>query len=96
MGPESPYFPVEMTPHHAGAVQALMRGDCPEHQQREFMRWLIEDVCGTYDQSYRPEPHDTSFAEGKRFVGNTIVKASKIDPKKLAENIQKVEQQRRR
>lgn len=94
MGPEIPYKPVDIEPHHAGAVQALIRGECPPHQQKEFMRWLIQDVCATYDQSYRVDPYNTAFAEGKRFVGNTLVKVSMIDPKALAENIQKIEQQR--
>jgi len=81
---ESPSFPIEIMSHNAGAVQALLRGDCPPHLQQDFMRWLIEDVCGTYDQSYREaSERDTVFAEGRRWVGNRIVLASKLDPAKL-------------
>jgi len=81
---ESPSAPIEIKAHNAGAVQALIRGDCPEHLQRDFIKWLIEDVCGTYDQSYRENSQrDTDFAEGKRWVGNRIVLASKLDPAKL-------------
>jgi hypothetical protein len=81
---ESASFPVEVKAHHAGAVQALIRGDCPPHLQKDFMDWLITDVCGTYDQTYREaSDRDSVFAEGKRWVGNTIVKASKLDPRKL-------------
>ncbi len=81
---EIPYLPVKIMSHNAGAVQALIRGDCPAHLQQDFIRWLIEDVCKTYDQSYRHDTHDTAFAEGSRHVGNTIVKASKLDPAKLS------------
>ena len=35
--------PMDIMSHNAGAVQALLRGDCPEHLQRDFMKWLIED-----------------------------------------------------
>jgi len=81
---ESSSAPVEIMSHNAGAVQALIRGDCPEHLQRDFIKWLVEDVCGTYDQSYREaSERDTVFAEGKRWVGNRIVLASKLDPAKL-------------
>lgn len=79
-----PCYPVEVWSHHATAVQALIQGNCPDHLQRDFIKWLIEDVCATYDLSYRPHSdRDTAFAEGKRFVGSTIVKASKLDPKQL-------------
>lgn len=83
-GLETPYRPVDYEPHHVGAVQALARGDCPEHLQKEFLRWLIEDVCGAYDMSYRVDPCNTAFAEGRRFCGNTVVKMMKIDASKLA------------
>ena len=86
-GMESPYLPPPYEAHHAGAVQALIRGDCPAHLQKEFMRWLIEDCCATYDQSYRVDPYNTAFAEGKRFCGNAVIKMSKIDAKKLRSNI---------
>ena len=83
----SPYDPADYESHHAGAVQALIRGDCPEHLQKEFIRWLIEDCCATYDQSYwGSHTHDTAFAEGKRFCGNTVIKLSKLDPTKLRSN----------
>jgi len=85
-GLESPYFPVPYEAHHVGAVQALLRGDCAENQQKEFMRWLIEGCCGTYDQSFRVDPYSTAFAEGRRFVGNQVVKMSRLDAKLVAEH----------
>jgi hypothetical protein len=87
---EVPYLPIHILSHNAGAVQALLRGDCPEHLQKDFINWLLNDVCGTYDQSYRHDTHDTAFAEGKRWVGNTIVKASKLDPAKLPKSKEEI------
>lgn len=83
-GMEVPYLPAPYEPHHIGAVQALARGDCPEHLQKEFLRWLIEDVCSTYDQSYRVDPYNTAFAEGKRFCGNQVIKMLHLDAVKVS------------
>ena len=84
-GLEAPYAPAPYEAHHAGAVQALMRGDCPEHLQKEFMRWLIEDCCGTYESSFRKNPYNMAYFEGKRSCGNAIVYLANIDIKKLTE-----------
>jgi hypothetical protein len=82
---ETPYAPVEYEAQNVSAVQLLQQGECPEHLQQEFLRWLIEDVARTYDQSYRVDPYNTAFAEGKRFVGNTVVKMLKLKASKVAE-----------
>ena len=77
------YDPVPYNEAVVGAIQALERGECPEHQQKNALRWIIEVAAGTYDQSFRDTERETCFAEGRRFVGNTIVKMLKVDPKKL-------------
>lgn len=56
------------------ALRAVARGTATADQQRRAIRWLIEQACGTYDLSFRPESERlTDFAEGKRWVGMTIV-----------------------
>jgi hypothetical protein len=80
---ELPYAPAEYEAQHVSAVQLLEKGECPEHLQKEFLRWLIEDVCRTYDMSYRVEPCDTAFAEGRRFSGNQVIKMLKLDASKV-------------
>lgn len=77
------YAPVKYSPSDVGAIQALDRGDCPEHLQKQALRFIIEQACATYDQSYNGDPHDTAFAEGRRFAGNTIVKMLKLDASKV-------------
>lgn len=70
----------------AYAIQALMRGDASPEMQQRALKWIIERAALTYDQSFYPEsPHMTSFAEGMRSVGNQIVKLTKLDTKKLAQ-----------
>lgn len=70
-----PWMPAEWAPVDAAAIQAVAAGRANEDQQRRAMRFIVDRLCGTYDLSYRSEhPNDTSFAEGKRFVGLQIVK----------------------
>jgi len=79
-----PYAPVDYKPEHVTAIQLLERGECPEHLQKIALEWIITMAAGTYDQSYHSEsPYDTTFHEGRRFVGNTIVKMLKLDAAKL-------------
>ena len=62
-----------------GAVQALARGEADSYQQTRALTWIVETVCGTYDLSFRPDSErETAFAEGRRFVGLNIVKATKL------------------
>lgn len=79
-----PYAPASYEPSHAEAVQLLAKGECPAHLQINFLRWLINDVCRTTDQSYRPDSdRDTVFAEGKRYVGNTLIKMGRLIPSNI-------------
>jgi hypothetical protein len=71
------------------AVRALRRGEASARQQVMALEWLIR-AAGTHDTSFRPDGNNlTAFAEGKRFVGTTVVwmlnvADSKTDPDKIA------------
>jgi len=74
-----PYEAADIT-----AIQQLERGEATPEMQKRALAWIINPVAGTYDQSYRPgDPHETTFAEGRRFVGNAIIKLLKLDPAKV-------------
>jgi hypothetical protein len=79
----NPWSPAEYDLADAGAIQALIRGDASPEQQQRAVKWIIESAAGTYDQTYWPGGEEgrrnTDFAEGKRFVGNSIVKLSKLN-----------------
>lgn len=76
----SPWKPVEWEPADVGAIQALARGDATPDQQKIALDYIINNLAGTYDLSYRPgSDRDTAFAEGKRFVGLQIVTKLKIN-----------------
>jgi hypothetical protein len=74
-----PWHPAPYDEAITGAIKALNSGTANEGQQQRALKWIIEAVSGTYDLSYRPDSdRDTAFAEGKRFVGNQIVKQLKL------------------
>lgn len=78
-----PWMPAEYEIADVAAIQAIFRGDATPDQQKRALNWVIERAAGTYDMSYIPGGADgarnTDFAEGKRFVGNSIVKMLKIN-----------------
>ena len=74
-----PHFRCDWDIPTASAIQALIKGEAEPHQQREAMAWLINQACGTYNTSFSElGDRETSFAEGRRFVGTQLVKLSKI------------------
>ena len=74
---EQPWLPADYDEADAYALQALSRGEAQPHQQARALKFIVNDLCGTYDLSYRPGSNgerDTAFAEGGRAVGLQIVK----------------------
>lgn len=76
--------PAPITIKEAGAIQALARGEAMPHQQVDILKWIVNQLCQTYDLSFSPEgDRETAFAEGRRFVGLQLVKMTVIDIEKL-------------
>lgn len=78
----APWKPAKWEPADASALQALVRGDCPPHLQQRAVSFIINTLCGTYDMPYRPggaeADRDTTFALGKMWVGQQLVKLLKV------------------
>jgi hypothetical protein len=74
----APWIPARYEAADATALQALRRGDCPAHLQQRALNFIMWDLCGLRDLSFRPGgvegERETNFAEGKRFVGLQIGK----------------------
>lgn len=73
-------FP-EFSERDVRLVQSIANGTATPEMQRDGFKWIVEIACATYDMSYRPGEdgkRDTDFAEGKRHVGNTLVRMTKI------------------
>lgn len=80
-----PWHPYKWEDADAGALQALVRGDAQPHQQQRAIKLIVEGLCDTYGMSYYPfSTRDSDFAEGKRFVGNQIIKLIKLNLAKLS------------
>lgn len=68
---KDPWLPASYDDDVVYAVSALAKGKANEVQQRLAWEWLMF-VSGIDDLSYRPGAtgeRDTTFAEGKKFVG---------------------------
>jgi hypothetical protein len=71
------------------AIRALYEGNASPRQQKAILPFILR-AAGTHDQSYRPgDTHATAFAEGKRFIGTTLVwmlksAIARTDPDKIA------------
>jgi hypothetical protein len=63
----------------AYAIQALFRGEANKEQQQRAMDWIIRVAAKTHDLHYFDNQRDTDFALGKQFVGQMIIKLSKLD-----------------
>lgn len=57
--------------------KAMALGTASPEQMRDGVKFIVHNICATYDLSYRPGPdgeRTTAFAEGKRQVGLQIVR----------------------
>jgi len=80
----APWYPPQYELADISAIKGMAAGTATPEQQQRALKWIIENACGTYELSYRPtSDRDTSFAEGRRFVGLQIVKALHLDISKL-------------
>lgn len=76
----APWIPPAYELADAMAIKGLANGTASPDQQQRALKWLIENACATYELSYRPtSDRDTSFAEGRRFVGLQIIKMLKLN-----------------
>lgn len=82
---KEPWKPAHYEIADVSAIKALANGTATPDQQQRALKWIIENVCATYDLSYRPNSErDTAFAEGKRHCGLQVVKMLKLNVQKEA------------
>ena len=71
--------PAPWTDADAYAIKALQTGTANASQQQRALAWIVNGAAQTYDVSFSPESdRETSFAEGRRYVGLQIVKLIKL------------------
>ena len=76
----APWLPAKYERADVAAMQALVIGEADPGQQTRALDWIIQEACHRDDMSYQPaSSRDSDFAEGKRYVGNQIVKLTKLN-----------------
>lgn len=78
-----PHIPAEWEVADAVAIQALVTGTADEHQQKRALKWVIELASGMYEFNYYPSDRDTAFALGRAFVGQQIVKLTRVNVSRM-------------
>jgi hypothetical protein len=78
-----PFIPPPYELGDATAFQALERGEAEPYQQQRALKWLIEQAAGTYEFNYYPSDRDTSFALGRAFVGQQVIKLLRLNTSQL-------------
>ena len=86
----APWMPVTYKKADVAALQAMRRGEANADQQIRAMEFILDTICDRNGMSYRPGglegDRDTALAEGRRFVGNQIVKLTKLPLSKIKDN----------
>lgn len=78
----APDRPPEYDDTDIAAMQALILGEATPYQQKRALDWIIVRAALTYDQSFRSDGtgRADAFLEGRRFVGNQVIKLTKLTP----------------
>lgn len=87
--------PADVTVAEVAAVKALASGTATDEQQRRAMKFIVERVCGTYEEVYCPGDdgnRDTAYAAGKRRVGLYLVTLTHADIKRFKDDLAPREQ----
>lgn len=74
----APWVPPAYELADVSAIQGLAGGTANADQQQRALKWIIEACAATYDFHYYPSERDTAFSLGKQFVGQQIVKLTKL------------------
>ena len=82
-------MPVKYVKADVAALQAMRCGEANADQQQRAMEFILDAICDRNGMSFRPGgaegARETDFAEGRRFVGNQIVKLTKLPLSKIKE-----------
>ena len=85
----APWKPVKYVKADVAAIQAMKRGEATADQQIRAIEYIVGTISDRNGMSFRPGPdgdRDTAFAEGRRFVGNQIVKLTNLPMSKIKDD----------
>ena len=81
-----PWKPAPYETEDVIAIRALSTGTANEDQQIRALKWIVENAAAVYQPSFHPGTDGdrlTAYAEGKRFVGNSIIKLTTLNISRL-------------
>lgn len=76
---KSPAMPAEYEKADVLAIQACVAGIAEPEQQKRAIDWIINHAAATYQFHFYPTDRDTAFALGRGFVGQSIVKMTRLN-----------------
>lgn len=83
------WWPIETTVSDIEAIRACWDGKATPQQQRHVMEFVILAASQHTELSFRSDAdggeRETAFAQGRWFVGQTLVKALNLGPAYIAE-----------
>lgn len=65
--------PAKPTVFAAVSMQALSTGTADAEQQKQALKWIVEEACGDPVWAYRESDRETCIALGRQFVAQQIV-----------------------
>lgn len=74
-----PHIPPAYEKADIVAIQACVNGTADADQQRRAMDWIIREASGAYQFHFYPTDRETAFALGRGFVGQQIVKMTRLN-----------------
>ena len=80
---DGPHIPPPYDPADVTAIQALELGTADEFQQKRALKWIIEKAAGASEIQFYGTDRETSFALGRGFVGQQIVKLLRLNASAL-------------
>lgn len=66
------------------ALRALEMGEASPYEQQLVLKLFLDNLCGTYQQTFVPgEPDQSIFMQGRAFPGQRVIHYLKLDPTAL-------------
>jgi hypothetical protein len=81
---DSPLWPPSLNQELVYALKGVNAGVGDSSQQTLVIRWIIWNLCRTYDLEHRPDDRDSCVAAGKRFCGLMLVDALNMSMEQVA------------
>lgn len=80
----APYLNPVVTQEEAWAIKALIAGKANEAEQGIATRFIMGVLSAVSSLPYFPDPHDTAFMNGRRYIGHHLIRIAQLPPGSIA------------